>query len=217
MNVRFSVLFFVLLAAGLTATCLVGPPANPGPRVYDCSFSLVTAAGEVYGSSTLIRWHGKQYLLTADHVVRDLLGEPGDIHVIKEGVSDVLADVVLRNEDHSVMDLALLTPREGLPSEEAALGLDSPLTVGEDVFYCGSPGGFQQLFERTVVMDVREQRFFMVGGLGYYGSSGSGVFVLRGRRPVLVGVIVRIAWQAGKAPMLAESQDTIKTFLSRLP
>lgn len=221
--IAFLLLLAVLLAAGGIAKAGV-PEGVVAP--------YVQIGG---GSGTVIQLDGKPYVLTAFHVVEDMMWDVsvyydvfGTKHEVKKRAEVPFKDargcpykgkVVFHTpvEEDGGHDLALLEvlgdPR-GLHA--AALDLDAEMTPGRAVWYIGTPAGVAASLERSIVSRTDYEGWTMVNGNGWYGNSGGGLFVKRHGAFYLCGVVVRMTGTDNpKAAVLAQKPSTIKEFLSQ--
>lgn len=208
-----------------------GPRLSVAERISDSFVALHTMDGKCRGSGFLIAPDGEQLVMTACHVAETFkdkeTGKYDAVRLLKaddNGETSWYGDVVYSDENGP--DVALVRPRMRVPHLAADLELTDKLRLGEPAYYCGTPAGYHGLFEQSIVSQPHVYRdkcdFFMVNGCGYFGSSGSGVYVLRGGKPVAVGVVVRLAWGRrtedgvivlNKAPMLCETQAAMASVL----
>lgn len=169
------------------------------------------------GSGTVIRTaHGVE-VLTAAHVVD---GHPTATLIKKTSVSAVrtwIADVVAINR---ATDLAVLKPRDsaGLVARRYH-GSDAGVVLvpGEPAWYCGTPMGFHAALERTIINNPRWStpvgEFIAVNGNGWYGHSGSGLYVRRNNKFVLVGVVSQLSWRDARTPVLCVPMRDVYSIL----
>jgi len=231
----------MIVSGGTVYTDVVSPAVEV--RCSDC-----------LGSGTVIKVPGTEeiLILTAGHVVEESMkghdetrldgdGNPHVEHIKKPSPvkiftkhghteSVVPAEVVWYSspDDQGGHDLALLKPDKVDGLNPAVLGLDEELTVGEEVWYCGSPAGLTGQLEKSIInsldqdLDFSDRMFLTVNGLGWHGSSGSGIFVKRtdmigcGKSQdgyKLVGVLVMGDDETPKSPCFCEPQQVIKDFL----
>lgn len=208
------------------ATEHAGSPANIGKWVSEYAVMVGGGAG------TMITYRDKVYVLSCHHVAGDVTPEEGGWPlVLKSRAGRVKTErpgrVVLSD---AKLDLALIEVRPGGP--ELHPGLDaSPLPdkdpgaeAGDECWYCGA-AYIEWNLQRGVVMgdEVTSYRgevtdYLAVSGSAWYGHSGSGVFVVRGGRPVLAGVLV-IGLNIGRGPRPpagAVPLYKVKAFLRKL-
>jgi hypothetical protein len=192
------------------------------------------------GSGTLIDIGGKQYVLTAGHVVADLLSTATESYKDASGVEKTKtvqkwktaylyketaggkalweADVVWFSdvEENGGHDLALLLPRKDIGIKSAKLAT-CKLEEGQDAWYIGTPAGLHQSLEKTIVNQVDhmwgDNPYTMVNGNGWFGNSGGGMFVYDGKDYVLAGVVVRLASRTYRSPLMCQTPATIAKFI----
>lgn len=197
---------------GCVACC---PVAKPCLRTQVIETSVIVGVGgDECGSGTLFTHKGKLYVLTAAHVVADAYATryettlDGEGKVTKVAVQYVKPITVRSRLGKSKTvtparivrygadwekdgpDLAVLSVDGPLCGwRPATLATGSPVEAGESVWYCGFGGGIPWNLQKSIV-NQNDGRYLVVNGGAWYGHSGSGVFVLRGGRYVLVGVVV---------------------------
>jgi S1-C subfamily serine protease len=111
-------------------------------------------------------------------------------------------------------DLALLRPAcaKGLVVAHVACP-KIELDEGEDAWYCGYGGGLVQNLQKTII-NQDDDEWTTVNGGGWYGHSGSGLFVSRGGKLVLVGVVVQLQnTRNPKSPIRCVTRAKIGAFL----
>lgn len=239
---KLTVLFALLLAPALFAC---GPhvcPCPAAPKKVGCG-SLTTGA-EVsrmavmiktptcLGSGTLIIHNDRLYVLSCHHVCGDVTpDEDGWPLVLRTRVGKV----ELKRTGRVVAacaksDLALVEIRPHADSMHGLLGAadtrdDPEAEAGDDCFYCGQayiPWNLQRALvmgDHSVTFEgYPETEYLAVGGAAWYGHSGSGVFVVRGGRPRLAGVlVVGLAFSKGPTtPAGAVPFYKIKAFLKKV-
>lgn len=144
--------------------------------------------GAAFGCGTMIEHRGRVYVLTAKHVP----GPDGKVKLIRysharDGEERCAGVVVYRSE---LRDLCLIEP-EISPAGPVATVADDDSSLGEDLWYIGAPNGVYGSVEKTIAnhrpdSSLRRDR---INGNGTFGSSGGGVFLHRGGRFVLIGVV----------------------------
>lgn len=177
----------------------------------------ITIPGKCIGSGTVIRVGDETLILTCAHVAICMVDETDGAAVLgqailTQGKKSWKADLAVVRFDR---DLALLRPKsaDGFSGVAHYTGKEK-LTRGEDVWYCGTPRGFHSSLERSIVNQVCPDGMVAVNGNGWYGNSGCGVYVKRGGRFVLVGVMVRLVWVDPRSPILCEPQEEINRLLN---
>jgi hypothetical protein len=187
------------------------------------------------GTGAVIRWRDANWVLTAAHVVTPVMVSAGKARYVGcdgkevEVPEEPTRTVTLRSrrgeveatQDGRVVwydeesDLALLRPSapRSLPPG-AGLGHDGERTVrGEPVWYCGYGSGLPWNLVRSIV-NQELPGWLVVNGEGWYGHSGSGVYVRRGRGYALVGVVSRATRPASaRTPVSCVRLDRIHKFL----
>lgn len=218
-----AVLLLVLAVVGRAA----GAPVMAGPESEQIvAPSCKVASPRGYGSGVLLTLPGKDglYVLTASHVVEDAVqqayvtyqDEDGEEHrlAVPARMRCELADgrpfegtVVFWNPDYERRgaDLALLRAESDLEHPRTAILLPEQVTfrLGEPAWYCGWGSGVPASLERTIVNHVGEQ-LLRVNGNGWYGHSGSGVFVERDGKYVLCGIVTQLAALTPRTPIECE-------------
>src|SRR5581483_8694583 len=170
--------------------------------------------GEGYGSGVLIRHRGELLVLTAAHVAELAVEGKEAPFIINLTFMDgrVMGGEVIRFSPDwrkGEPDLALVRPcglTDGLQPAALVNG-DPRFELGEEVFYCGFGGGFGPSLEKSIVNRVFA-RFIAVNGHGWFGHSGSGVFVKRRGKWVVAGVLVAFVVhpnQHPKSPLACEA------------
>lgn len=111
-------------------------------------------------------------------------------------------------------DLALLKPQ----SEDSLVAALIPevdavdVRPGRAVWYCGSGGGLTFSLVKSIV-NQHKGGWLLVNGEGHYGHSGSGVFVRKGGKYLLVGVL-RGGWdKSPKTPVACVPLEKIREHL----
>jgi hypothetical protein len=227
---------YALLVGGLFAVLLLLVCSAHGGTV---SEDVVTPFVEVrtsrgLGSGQAIKLGDEILVLTAAHVVESLYGddpknpknkpEQADLFRCDPNGDDVeicKADVIFYSapNDEGGHDLALLRPVSAKGLAPAHLGLDETLEQGEECWYVGSPDGYTGVLEKSVLAKVRTKmdtipgEFLVVGGNGWHGNSGGGVYVVRRGQYELVGTITYIDTENPKSCLFCEPQEVIKDFL----
>lgn len=178
------------------------------------------------GSGTCIRVRGELLILTAGHVVKgaDLvrIKKTFGVRVGLDGISQ-RATVVAFSDPDSGLDLSLVKPADGYGEGlTPAAVLDTPtvLHLGEAVWYCGSGGGIENNLERSILnrlnflMPGEPVPYLVVNGNGWHGHSGSGVFVKRGGRFQLAGVVLAGLRTYPKTPVFCRQPQEVRDFLA---
>jgi len=205
-------------------------------------------AGKYLGSGITIVHNGELHVLTAAHVVSDVMklksirfiDAKGEVYSREEKVTPRYVDCTWKNDtklrcqvvwysadwEGGAIDLALLKPDAaglkllkdaGVKGATLAGKEDAGLEEGEDAWYCGSGGGIKWGLEKTIISRF-DDRYLVVNGCGWFGHSGSGVFVKRGDSFKLVGIISQFIQHPNenfKSPIEAERQ--LQTFLDGVP
>jgi Trypsin-like peptidase domain len=159
------------------------------------------------GSGTEGTYRGQVYVLTAGHVAKGA----ETISVCGVDKVDRRAVVLALDED---IDLALLWVKGSPPSSDLP-ELDPVYPEdGEDCWYTTSGSGVSLWTEKaTIGRAVYHGYDTLVTGQAWCGSSGGGVFVKRGNKLRLAGVIVRVKSDAPRAPTMCVGCFNIRKFL----
>ncbi len=172
--------------------------------------SVIVSSDTGYGSGTVIRHDGSLKILTAAHVV-----EGSETVLITSRLTRTLrvdreARVVARNEKD---DLALLEVDDQDYLKAAHVFAVDDVELGEDAWYCGFGSGMSWNLQKTII-NRDDHDWTTVNGMGWYGHSGSGLFVKRGDKWVLIGVVVRLQNPKNpKSPCHCVTRARIKKFL----
>ncbi len=97
-------------------------------------------AGESIGTCFTIDWEGRQYLITARHIVKSLATNTL-VSIFHEGKwKDLSVNVVGHGQDS--MDISVLSPSIQLSRKELSLpATTAKITLGQDVYFLGFPYG----------------------------------------------------------------------------
>lgn len=217
---------FVVLAFATPA-----PEGSVACDVVEPSVTIFTPVAA--GTGTLIEYKGELLILTAAHVAEDLYTPRVDLFINEKGEPVVqvnqeplTADIITSDgrsmkarpvwyspkwSEAGGVDLALLRPLGSTRGIRPALVLtekDAAPELGEDLYYCGFGGGIFENLEKSIVNKVAEDHI-RTNGIGFYGHSGSGVYLKREGRWKLAGVLVRFAMDPRanwRSPMECESR-----------
>lgn len=185
--------------------------------------------GDAQGSGVCVEHKGKVWILTCSHVVSDLM-TPREVEVkIGEQVHKVtdttprLAECERKGggtfkarvvwysrawESANAIDLALLEPMDAKGLKGCKLlPKGKEIEEGEDAWYCGS-GGAKFVLEKSIVSRL-SRRYLDVNGVGWYGHSGSGVFLKRDGTYYLAATLSEFQQHPDdnpKAPLRCERQ-----------
>lgn len=192
--------------------------------------------GQCVGSGICVRHEGRFVVLTAAHVAEAAVeAKVPQLELVIDQVNGLIlkimdsaprtflctwrdgttaeASVIGKNGNWFTtgLDLAVLMPENATEAFKKGWGsklvdIKAELEEGEDVWFCGSGGAIPFMLEKTI-LNKQDGRFLTVNGIGWYGHSGSGVFVKRGGEYVLVGIIVHFIQhpdQWAKSPLQAE-------------
>lgn len=166
------------------------------------------------GTGTVIRHGGKLYVLTAAHVVSP--GDDKERQVVrsKKGrvYSERKAKVVALDPCE---DLALLSLDDPAGLYPALLPdtLTDP-TPGEDVWYSGYGGRLPWNLQRGIVNQYDPDDGYWVNGGGWFGHSGSAVYVKRGGKLVVSGVLYAMhSPDNPKSPLIVVPHHKVLKFL----
>ena len=216
---------------------ILSPTLNAGPAD-ECLRNALYVEGEhCVGSAVAIKHKGQVYYLTAAHVVADNC-EPrtlpfvdmfGRTHNIPDprprpmrcrGRDGAMHDAAIvwysASWKDGGPDLALLKPARdyNLPGAELLAGEPE---LGETAWFCGSGGAIPFVLEKTIVSLV-DDRFLSVNGCGWYGHSGSGVFVERKGKLYLAGIVCHFMQHPGDNPRVpVECERQLRKFLDTYP
>jgi trypsin-like peptidase len=154
--------------------------------------------GDVSGTAFTIEVDGRQYLVTAKHVIATLTGLHGTINVFGDGGGHLCQISVLRCDDP--IDIAILVPRT-LQTVTFDLPVDSAgMILGQDVYFVGFPYADPVLttttaasetigFVRKAVWSAQERKNnatrLYLDGVNNSGFSGAPVVYLEQGKPGL--------------------------------
>jgi S1-C subfamily serine protease len=162
--------------------------------------------GQTTASMFTVEVDGRQYLVTAKHVVATLKGDGGQIQVFEgKGKSETLNVKVLRCDDP--VDIAVLVPEKQITPIPPLSAVDGKIVFSQDVFFVGYPYGddaLGTLMEDTAVGFIRKATFaaqerkdnwvlFYLDGMNNRGFSGAPVvfqdMTVQGNPWKVIGVI----------------------------
>ncbi len=216
---------------------ILAPPLFAGPikdEVVAPYVEVRTHADQPGGAGTVIEVGGKKLILTAHHVVSEVKGRELNLGGLKTTLPPVVwigydrggrrveqsATVVWHSpiEEDGGCDLALLLPADDTDLIAAKVLGVNDTTEGEDAWTIGTPGRLRGSLDRTVInrpkFEWTGRPFILVNGNGTYGSSGGGMYVLRGGVWHLAGVVVRMHHTGNpKSPLMCQTPETIGSFL----
>jgi hypothetical protein len=230
------------VAAAVGGDCPCGPACGCGPcECGDTSVQRWIASpyvevrvnpDEPHGSGTVLKIGDETLILTCGHVVADAYKlDPArnqtfrPVHLYKKtGAIEwrTTGRVVFYSaaEEEGGDDLALVKP-DAMPYGFAVGQITFRVpAVGEEVWICGTGGGFHQNLDRTICAvndyELFGKKFVAVQGSVWFGHSGGGVFVKTADGYALCGVITRgHNARNPKTPGLAQHPETIKKFLDK--
>jgi hypothetical protein len=187
-------------AVGPVACCapdpvLSRPEVRVAQEVVDYSVIVYNSKRQLVGSGVRVA----EGVLTAKHVTDAALRTSSDtldwplIVVTKNVFGAETSRRARLVRDLAKHDLALLEVWMGFGSsyKPAPLATGLPV-VGEDCWYCGGGGGLPFNLDRSIINQTNPEET-VVNGNVWYGHSGSGVFVRRKGRAVLIGVVHKAA------------------------
>lgn len=202
--------------------------------------SVVVLADNSMGTGTAITFKGNVYVLTAAHVVADNMNPTLTFRVDGTGKTTVTIDKTpkpvtlasknktgkaVTNQSGKIIwydahnDLALILPNNPDSLTPAQPPDCYEPELGEDVYYCGSGGGLHWSLVKSIVNQY-DDTYLTVNGAGWYGHSGSGVYMKRGGNWQLHGVLVAFAqWPKNniRSPMVCVPLPTVYKFLEAMP
>lgn len=235
-----------LLATVLCLT--VGPISWAGIQEDIVDPYVEVQTGKGLGSGTVIKVGDETLVLTAAHVIASLkttktttlIGEDGKekkeveptwnkatlVKKTKKTKIEVKATVVWvsPDEESGGNDLALLRPEDLTGLGVAVFDPKVNLELGEDAWYIGSTMGEHRQLEKSIIQDTDryldrfDKPWVLTNGNGAWGNSGGGLFVKRGGRYILVGVICRVYYvydppYVWKGALLAQTPITVGQFI----
>ena len=197
----------------LTITLILAcGPSKPSPLVEEVVETSVALRedGKAFGSGVIINHKNTTYVLTAAHCcahlytteVKTYTDKDGNTVEFKRRVTKQLEVVSKRGKVESARkatlvwydketDLALLTiDARGLRAAKVPEKAEE-LELGELAWACGSGVGVEWNLVRTSIAKV-EDDYITTNGKGlFFGHSGSGLFVKRGKGYRLAGLVVQ--------------------------
>jgi len=208
---RINILSFFLFAAFNLLPSDIGPA--PFPNLIENKKEINLTSSEIsrlsatriehsdlagHGSGVYVTFENFHLIVTADHVTS--VSDDG-IFIIKSNSGDVTAKTIYKDP---VQDLSVLILEEPLKNHiPIKLKIENRLIgVGEKVHYSGWPGQNDILTLEGYIAGYRKTEnvlFFIVHGLAWMGSSGSGVLDDKGN---LIGVIVGLGKESAPWPGL---------------
>lgn len=215
-------ILYVLVYAAVAACSVIPKLATSPPTLSRCEdmaavyWEVDTESG--IGSCVAINTPAGLRFLTAAHVVEGAK----QVELRKEldgayNTRTLAVEVDKLGDSNKGPDLALLKPKEQY-ADVARTVFDPSvkLTMGEDVWYVGTPRGMHQSFEKSIVNNPRvyigieaSWLHFSFNGNGTFGNSGGPVFVKRGGY-TLAGILTL---RHGNGVLFGENADTIAKFL----
>jgi S1-C subfamily serine protease len=196
--------------------------------VSDPYWEVRVREGEAYGSGAVIDLDGEILILTCAHVVK-YVDNSGDepraavadkLYLLKktgDRADRRTGKVVWVGDAEKGPDLALVRPDDPRGLVPAKRLEKVELELGEDCYYIGTGGGLHARLERSIIAGVDVplggQHFTRANGNGYFGNSGGPLFVRRGGDWVLAGVVEGLYTSDPRAPLVAETPQTIQKVL----
>lgn len=180
--------------------------------IFNSTVKVIAVGG--HGTGTLGLFRRVPVVLTAAHVV-----DRGPIRVVYgsgQATIDLPIGEVTYDDD---LDLAIITLRWVPPGPLADLSPVAELTVGEPAMYVGYAKRREKTLERSLISGLCVPEWlgvgprFSVNGNGYYGSSGSSIWVYRCGLPRLAGVLAQIDPNDVRSPLYCVTPETLRRFL----
>jgi S1-C subfamily serine protease len=198
---------------------------NTLPDAFRATLKVRRVDQRWYGSGVEGSYRGMYGILTAAHVV----DAPAEFEAVieREGQADRVESVMVTALDRE-KDLAWLTVSWKRGPLVDLTPLAGRPTLGEDIWYMGYGAATQRWVEKSIVARRSWKREggpwdftgFLVTGRGFYGNSGGPVFVERGERLVLAGIISQWATEddscCGFSPLAAVGPGEIASFLDKV-
>lgn len=117
--------------------------------------------GPVTAAAFTMEVDGRQYLITAKHVIATLKGDEGEVQIFHgKEKSETLKVKLLRCPDP--VDIAVLVPEKQITTAHPLPPIDGNIVFSQDVFFVGYPYGddaLSTLMEETAVGFVRKATF----------------------------------------------------------
>jgi len=180
--------------------------------------------GNSIGTCFALDFEGRQYLVTARHVVETLTGEV-QVSILHKGWQLISAIVVGHGKDS--VDISVLAPSVQLARKDLLLsGSLDGITFGQDVYFLGFPYGlhselgainrdFPAPFVRKAILSAiltgdNGERIFLLDGYSNGGFSGGPVVFSKMGRPAneltVAGVVS--AHHVIQSPVLSSGKET---------
>lgn len=197
---RILILLSILLAL-LIPSFAVSQPINPViKRPYLSSVSIMDKNSQVFGSGIIIEKKCKLYVLTAAHVIEHMRKKKKQIHIeISINYGTIIPVKVIKMDLD--LDLALLSGPKKIKGHMWGVSLaDSNPLIGDTVWMISSPNGRKNTVTKGILSNVilhkrpgRKRNILLFGttALGFFASSGAGVFNDRGE---LIGIFHMIVF-----------------------
>jgi len=207
------ILAFVLI----TFNCLAQSNGVPAGMLIR---TLYIKAGSKTGTSFLIDYKGKSYLITAKHVVSDLPRKNATFQIFQlHDWKDVTADVMQPKNDE--VDIAVLDPHwNTTPSDWNPELSSAGVNIGGQVYFLGYPFGLHGLFHAEYVPFVKHGVYsavdgsddtavrMYVDGFNNEGFSGGPIVAFSNQKWQILGVIKGYYEEAAKTKLGGQSIDT---------
>lgn len=166
------------------------------------------------GTGTVIKHNGKLYVLTAAHVLDGADHKERQVIRSKKGrvYSERKASVTAVDTTEDLALLALDDPA-GLSPALLPPTLTDP-TPGEEVWYSGYGGKLPWNLQRGIVNQYDPDDGYWVNGGGWFGHSGSAVYVKRDGKLVVSGVLYALhSIDNPKSPLIVVPHHKVLKFL----
>jgi S1-C subfamily serine protease len=128
--------------------------------------TFLIKVGVIEGTAFAIQYRGRQYLITARHVVRGLPARDASIDYFRKGMWKALPVTVVTPKNPDV-DIAVLVPSEDIASQEDARFAELTFKgarVGGDVYFFGYPYGLHSLNGSDIVPFVKKGAMSAIDG-----------------------------------------------------
>ena len=182
--------------------------SNTGHKSYDSSVKIAIFDGEEeagHGSANYFTYYGRNFLLTAAHVVSGELTP-----VVVDGGKHIQLEIVYIDYEN---DIAILIPKTNLKYTKPIkwrVNYDDDL-LGKDIVYSGFPSHYEKVLIRGMVSS-EDDSGLIVQSFALPGSSGSVVFDSDGK---VLGVVSAVGLHfSSLSPFPSLQEDMV--FVSRL-